>query len=412
MAEQAADLTSPLGVAGRPLRVALVLGTSTGGVGRHVAALARGLAHAGADVAVLGPASTDRMFEFAAGGDRAGARAAHVESSERGRVRFRPVEIGHGLRPLAAVRAAVALRRSARRADVVHAHGFRAAAVTASALRASGFVRARPRGDATTGRRPVLVVTFHNAMLGSPMRRFALSRAMGLVARCFDDVLVVSGDLAAGLHDRTGRAPVRALVAAPPAHPAAALDAVRAGLGVREGTTLVVAVGRLHEQKGFDVLVDAAALLTTRGRPVCVRIAGDGPQRARLEALSAASGADVRLLGARSDVADLLAAADVVAMPSRWEGSPMVAAEALTAGAPLVVTGVGGLPDLVGEAALLVPAGDAVALAAAIASVADDPALAARLRASARTRAAQLPSVDDVTAQIADRYARLVRVAR
>jgi glycosyltransferase involved in cell wall biosynthesis len=92
----------------------------------------------------------------------------------------------------------------------------------------------------------------------------------------------------------------------------------------------------------------------------------------------------------------LLAAADVVAVPSVWEGQPLIVQEALRAGRPLVASRAGGIPALTGEdAALLVPAGDAAALAAAVITVLDDPALAARLSAAAARRAAALPAEHD-----------------
>jgi glycosyltransferase involved in cell wall biosynthesis len=88
----------------------------------------------------------------------------------------------------------------------------------------------------------------------------------------------------------------------------------------------------------------------------------------------------------------LLAAADVVVVPSRWEGQPLIVQEALRAGRPLVASRTGGIPGLTGEdAAVLVPPGDAAALAAAVLAVLDDPGLAARLGEAARARAAALP---------------------
>ena len=79
----------------------------------------------------------------------------------------------------------------------------------------------------------------------------------------------------------------------------------------------------------------------------------------------------------------LLAAAAVFVLPSRWEGQPLILQEALRAGAAIVATRVGGIPDLVGDAAVLVAPGDAQALAAAVRAVLTDPSLAARLRTAA-----------------------------
>ena len=117
---------------------------------------------------------------------------------------------------------------------------------------------------------------------------------------------------------------------------------------------LVVAVGRLHPQKGYDVLLDAVArwVADPRLRPApLVVIAGDGPLHDELAARIAAERLPVTLLGRRTDVADLLGAADVCVLPSVWEARSLTAQEALRAGTPLVATAVGGIPELVGDAA-------------------------------------------------------------
>jgi glycosyltransferase involved in cell wall biosynthesis len=106
-------------------------------------------------------------------------------------------------------------------------------------------------------------------------------------------------------------------------------------------------------------------------------------------------------------VADLLAAADVVVLPSVWEARSLTAQEALRAGRPLVATAVGGLPDLVRDGALLVPPGDPTALAAAVRSLLVDPAAAAALAARGAQVAAGWPTEDDTAAQVAAVYAEL-----
>ena len=139
-----------------------------------------------------------------------------------------------------------------------------------------------------------------------------------------------------------------------------------------------------------------------------VVIAGDGPDLGGLEHQIAAAAAPVRLLGARSDVADLLVAADVVALPSSWEARSIVAQEALRSGVPLVTTAVGGLPDLVGDAAVTVPVGDYAALAAAIERVLGDSGLAARLVASGQRRAQSWPDAEQAIADLAAIYRQLL----
>src|SRR5207245_2236045 len=138
----------------------------------------------------------------------------------------------------------------------------------------------------------------------------------------------------------------------------------------------VAAVGRLVPQKGFDVLLEAFARLDAP--EVDLLIAGDGPERRRLEALRErlGLGARVHLLGAvdRATVASLYRGARLVACPSRWEGLPLVCLEAMASGRAVVASRVDGIPDAVGdgETGLLVPPEDPVVLAAALGALLED----------------------------------------
>ena len=172
---------------------------------------------------------------------------------------------------------------------------------------------------------------------------------------------------------------------------------------------IVLGVGRLARQKGFDLLLDAAARWLDLDPPPLLAIAGDGPLAGELRARAAALGVAAVFLGRRDDVADLLAAAAVFVLPSRWEGQPLIVQEALRAGAPIVATRVGGLPDLVGDdAAVLVAPGDAPGLAAAVRAVLTDASFANRLRAAAARRAAALPTADDAIAAALTAYAQVL----
>ncbi|MGY1815745.1 glycosyltransferase family 4 protein [Blastococcus sp. SYSU D00820] len=352
---------------GEPLagrRVVEVLATSAGGVGAHVRSVVPALRAAGATVAVAGAPATEELFGFRATG-----------------AAFTPVGIRAGLDPVADSRAVLQLRRAMAGADLVHAHGLRAGLVAAAARRLSG-------------ERPPLVLTLHNALLAHGGRLHRVLQAVERATiRAADLVLAVSSDLADNAR-RAGAPDVRLAPAmAPPRPPATrGRDEVRAGLGVAEGRPLVVAIGRLHPQKGYDVLLEAARRWTggTGPQPL-VAIAGDGPLHDELAARIAAERLPVVLLGRRDDVADLLGAADVCVLPSRWEGSPFTAQEALRAGTPLVSTRAGGLPELVADGADLVPVGDATALADAVDRVLTDPGHAAALAEAGRRHAASWP---------------------
>jgi len=351
----------------RGRRVVEVLATSAGGVGTHVRTIVPAITAAGACVGVCGAPATEQLFGFSSVG-----------------ADFRPVGISSGLAPVADGRAVAQLRRATAGADLVHAHGLRAGLVAAAARRLAGE-RARP-----------LVLTLHNALQESSGPRQRLLRAVeGLTIRGADLVLAVSSDLADNAR-RLGARDVRVVPAlAPPLPPAARTRAeVRDELGVDEGRPLVVAVGRLHPQKGYDLLFDAVARWERGGKlqpAPLVAIAGDGPLEAELAERVRSERLPILLLGRRSDVADLLGAADLCVLPSRWEGSPFTAQEALRAGTPLVSTRAGGIPELVGSGAELVPVGDAAALADAVVRVLGDPGRAAELAAAGRAQAAGWP---------------------
>lgn len=354
-----------------------MIATSTGGVGTHVQTLLPGLAAAGARVAVCGPAATEDLFSYRAAG--AG---------------FAAVEIGGGLRPVHDLRAVAALRRATRAADLIHAHGLRAGAV-AVAARSAGPV----------------VVTLHNALLDPRGLRGRVGAVLerGVVGGA-DVVLAASADLAAHARSLGGRDVRLAPVSAPPM-PSATRTAgeVRAELGIGPDRPLLLAVGRLHPQKGFDTLLDAARGWRDRPDRPLVVIAGDGPQEAELAARIEAESLPVRLLGRRSDVPDLLVACDVVVLTSRWEARALVAQEALRAARPLVATAVGGLPELLpGPVARLIPAGDPGALVAAVDAVLADPVGTERQIEAGSTLALRWPDVEDTVAGLVALYAELL----
>jgi glycosyltransferase involved in cell wall biosynthesis len=436
------------------VKVAFVLGTSTGGTARHVRMLAAGCAERGVSAEVFGPARTDRDFAFSA--------------IAEGQVSFTPVEIADRPRVRHDLRAIRRLRRliAAWRPDVVHAHGLRAGALSAIAL---AFIR-----PTVYDPRPALVVTVHNAPAAGGLTGAVYRVLERIVAHSADSVLCVSTDLeermrAAGAR-RVGHALVPAAAVPAPGSSQAGISASAADISAADVSApgisaadlsaadisaadvsvsgissagisaadvsapdvsaethaarplpgaqapdrpVVLAVGRLAPQKGFGTLLEAAA--RWRGiepEPLLV-IVGEGPLEAELKARAAALGVDARFPGHRDDVPALLAAAAVFVLPSTWEGQPLILQEALRAGVPIVATRVGGTPELTGEdAALLVPPGDASRLAGAVRSVLTDPALAGRLRQAAADRWRNLPDEDDAISAALAEYNYVTRTRK
>jgi glycosyltransferase involved in cell wall biosynthesis len=179
--------------------------------------------------------------------------------------------------------------------------------------------------------------------------------------------------------------------------------AARIALGLSPDATIVLCLGALSPEKRVDLAIEA----TTRLHDVDLLVVGDGPERARLEALagSAASGR-VRFEGPTRHPQVPLAAADVVVLPSDTEGQPRVAVEAGLTGLPVVATNVGGLGEIVedGSTGILVPSGDAARLADGVRTALagrDRMGMAARQRCAARFD----------LAMVADQWRTLLRSA-
>lgn len=362
--------------AGPGLRIAFVVGTVSGGTARHAAALADGCRRAGADVSVLGPEQARPGFDPA--------------------IRFLPVRMGDRPRPGTDAAAILGLRRELGwlQPDVVHAHGVRAGAFAALAL------PARPPG------RPALAVTIHNAPPAGELNRAVYGALERLCARRADAVLCASDDLVARMHNLGAAGATQFDVPAAPAEPPSAAAVARAAADIGAGgRPVILAVGRLARQKGFDVLIAAAARWPGRANPPRTVIAGTGPLAGQLEEQARRAGADVVLLGERDDVPALLAVADVFVLPSRWEARALVLQEAMRAGRAIVATRSGGTPGLAGaDAAILIPPADDAALAEAVLAVLADPALAATLGRAARARAGSFPTQADAVQRAMDIY--------
>ncbi|MFE7137793.1 glycosyltransferase family 4 protein [Streptomyces sp. NPDC057644] len=354
------------------LRTVQVLGGGSAGSSAHVGSLAAGLVARGVQVTVCAPSAVDRAYDFTATG-----------------ARFLPVPRRSDPAAVAALRAACA------GADVVHAHGLHAAARTALAL---------------SGRAVPLVMTWHTRRYAEGARRQILHLLERRAARAAAVVLAPSSDLVDRARERGARDARLAPVAAPVPGPAGAADKgkVRAELGAVD-RPLLMAVGSLVPHHGFDTLLDAARVWRRLDPVPLLVVAGEGRDRGALQRRIRDEELPVSLIGRRDSVGELLAAADLALLPNRWEGRSLLAQEALRAGVPLVATAVGGVPELVGAAAELVPYGNAEALARTVVRLLGDPAARARLAEAGRVQAAGWPTEDDTIAHVLSVYDELAQ---
>jgi glycosyltransferase involved in cell wall biosynthesis len=188
--------------------------------------------------------------------------------------------------------------------------------------------------------------------------------------------------------------------------PAYAADA-RGELGLSPSALVVGGVGRVDPQKGWDVLCDAAELVRARGREVDWVVVGDGPELETLRHRGEQAG--VRFAGYRAGASSLVPAFDILAVPSRYEAFGRVAAEAMLAGVPVVASAVDGLPEVVGDAGVLVPAGRADVLADAVVDLLDDARRRSDLARRGRARAEERFAAARMVAETEAVYRRLER---
>ncbi|MEU1041516.1 glycosyltransferase family 4 protein [Streptomyces sp. NPDC005551] len=360
-----------------PLCTVQVLGGGSAGSSAHVRSLASGLVARGVRVTVCAPAEAEHTYGFA------GVGAQHV-----------PVPRRSDPASVAALRAACA------DADLVHAHGLHAALRAALAL---------------SGRPTPLVVTWHTRSRAAGARARLLRLLERRVARAASVVLGTSSDLVDRARSRGARDARLAAVALSAARKPLEYDEAerlrhktRAELGATE-RPLLMAVGSLDRHRGYGTLLSAARAWRRLSPAPLLVIAGEGPLRAELQRRIEDEGLPVRLIGRRDDIPELLAGADLALLTSSWESRSVLAQEALHARVPLVATEVGGTPELVGDAAELVPYGDAGALAAAVVRLLEDPARRELLKDRGVQQAATWPTEDDTVAQILSIYDELAQ---
>ncbi|MER7989087.1 glycosyltransferase family 4 protein [Streptomyces noursei] len=384
-------LTPPHGQS--PLRTVQVLGRGGAGSAAHVRSLSEGLVARGVRVTVCAPPEAEEAYDFTAAGARFVPLAPRMDPA--------------GL---------TVLRGACWDADLVHAHGLRAGLRASVALRGLRGPRACGLGTGGWGQVP-LVMTWHTKAHTEGARAGMVHLMERRVARAAAVVLGVCSDLVDRARERGARDARLAPVAVPRARsgraghaadPDRSRDKERAELGAVD-RPLLLAVGRLDPSQGHDLLLDAAHAWCALDPQPLLAIAGEGERRAALQRRIDSERLPVQLLGRRDDVPELLAAADLVVLPSRWEARSLIAQEALRTGVPLVATDTGGTRELVGPGAALVRYGDATALARTVLDLLADPVRRAALATAGRAQAAGWPSENDTVAQVLSVYDELTQ---
>lgn len=269
-------------------------------------------------------------------------------------------------RPLDLLRSVARLRAAGRRGrpDLVHAHNVKAALIARLGL----------------GRKIPVLVTFHGTARSS--ERMSV-RILRLVA---DRVIAVSPHVTERLAEcGLPSSRITTIENAVPDVPRHDRRAARRALDIADDATVVLCLARMVDQKRHDLLLAAwPRVAVSLGEDAVLLLAGDGPTRDALEVQARDSGAEasVRFLGARPDPDRLLAAADVLVLPTDWEGLPISLLEAMSVGIPVVVSRVGGVVETLGDAVRLVEPGSIEALADALITLLGDPAERDRLGTS------------------------------
>lgn len=336
-----------------------------GGSERHLLTLLPALAARGAAVSFLGL------------DDPRGAPEPFYAELERVGIPGSRLRAPRDLDPALAVRAARVVRTQ--RPDIVHTHLVHADVYGALAAAAAGAA---------------LVSTKHN---DDPFRAGAFRHVERLLAQRAAAVICITDALARFNAERVGIPPGKLVVI----H--YGLDAPPPGWGgnpeveLPEGARVLLGIGRLAEQKGYETAVRALPQILAAEPGAVLVVLGEGPERARLEALARELGvADAVVLPGRAgDVAAWLERAELFVHPCRWEGFGLVLLEAMLAGLPVVASEVSAVPEIVagGETGLLVPPGEPDPLARAVTSVLADAARRAAMGKAGRTRAHERFSV-------------------
>jgi glycosyltransferase involved in cell wall biosynthesis len=334
----------------RSLKILHVARAPVGGLFRHVLDLARGQAERGHQVGLIVDSLT--------GGARADAALAQLAPQLALGVARVAIARQLSFRDVAAWQY-IARRIATLAPDVLHGHGAKGAALARLVPRKNGAIR---------------VYTPHGGTLvyapGTLASGFYRTLDMLLIRRT-DLFLFESSYVADEFRRKIG--PPRGLVQV--VHNGVS-EAEFVSVTPRADAADLVCVGELRDVKGFDVLIEALAMLKQSGRRLTAAIVGEGPDRSQLTALTQQLGVadQIRFVGHRP-AREAFGMGRILVVSSRAESLPYIVLEAAAAGVPIIATRVGGIPEIFGDQARhLVPTGDRAALAQAIGAALDDPA--------------------------------------
>ena len=243
-------------------------------------------------------------------------------------------------------------------------------------------------------------IAFHHGYTWTDLKLRALNQLNRWSLRAADRVVTVCGAFSRELEQcgvqRDRIAILHNTVKQFVSPPVEEVTRVRQSFAVATGMPLLLTVGRLSLEKGHLDLIRSVARLRDMGSPVQLVIAGEGPERRRIERLcqSLAVTSSVVLAGHRENLSHLYAAADMFVLPSYTEGSPNVVLEAMAAGLPIVATAVGGVPEIIRHEStgLLVKARDPNSIAAAVHRLLGDKELRRSLSTQAKHESIQFSS--------------------
>jgi glycosyltransferase involved in cell wall biosynthesis len=371
--------------------IAYFIRQATGGMKNHLIDLVEGLNKKGYRLAVISPPNDSLKSALSA-----------ID------VPFYQLPMSHGLSPtdLGAVWRLSGMLR-ALKPDLFHIHGNKSALVGRPAAFLAGV--------------PAVVLTVHNFLVyrnaRRPMRSLA-NLAQRRLTSGIDRIIAVSDSLKKNLVENEGLSASQIEVI----HNGIDYDrwqektvGSRPDSGLKESGFAVLAVGRLVDWKGHDVLIKAAAEFRDASPDIQVAIAGEGPMRAELERLIRASGPEqnVSLLGHVADIRALLARADLFVLPSINEPFGIVLLEAMALGLPVIATDAGGVPEIItdDQNGVLVPPADAAALSRAISTLAADAAKRRRLGDCARITVKERFALQEIIERTEEVYKRCLRTA-